>query len=242
MLVDVKNLEQISQRLDGSSPVEILHWAIRTFGDGLVATSSFQSQSLPLLHLISRICPHVPVYFLDTGFHFPETLAYAKQLKVRMNLNLQLVRPLLTHAEFLEQNGELYESNPDMCCYLNKVEPMQRALLGKSAWITGIRRDQTKQRNSSQVLTENSDGVIKVAPMLNWTNKDVDAYLKRHELPEHPLLEAGYRSIGCAPCTKPVAEGADARSGRWLGQQKTECGLHFDPSTGKLIQKPQLPQ
>lgn len=233
------DIKDANQKLVGASAVQILHWAMGTFGDGLVATSSFQSQSLPLLHLISRICPRVPIYFLDTGFHFPETLAYVEQLRSSMLLHVQSLKPLLPHNSFLEEHGNLYETKPDMCCYLNKVEPLQRALEGKVAWITGIRRDQTMHRNDSSVLTAQSDGIIKVAPMLEWTDEDVKTYSRRHQLPEHPLLQHGYRSIGCAPCTKPVLDGEDARSGRWSGKKKTECGLHFDSTSGKLVRQKQ---
>lgn len=236
------DIEDANQKLEGASPVQVLHWAAATFREGLVATSSFQSQSLPLLHLISRICPHIPIYFLDTGFHFPETLTYVEQLKSLMFLNVERVQPLLEHEEFLQLHGNLYETKPDMCCYLNKVEPLQRVMSGKVAWVTGIRRDQTAHRSKSPVLTRQSDGIIKVAPMLEWKHDDVQRYVKKYALPEHPLLKQGYPSIGCFPCTKPVADGEDARSGRWTGNQKTECGLHFDPASGKLVRQTQQPE
>lgn len=206
--------------------VEIVYWASREFGSKLAVTSSFQTQSLPLLHVISRICPNTPIFFIDTGFHFPETLAFLETIKKKLGLNIVELKPLIEHEEFLKQHGELHQDNPNMCCYMNKVEPLQRELTKYDAWISGIRRDQTNQRADTQIISMQENGLYKICPMVNWTEKNVDSYIEKLHLPKHPLHKAGYRSIGCACCTVRTTEGQDARSGRWSGKEKTECGLH----------------
>lgn len=223
------------ESLEQRSAAEILYWAAKAFRSKLALTSSFQTQSLPLLHLVSRICPTIPVFFLDTGFHFEETLEFRNQLKRELGINIVTLEPLCGHDAFIHQHGELHQSNPNMCCYMNKVEPLQRALQGYDAWISGIRRDQTEARRNTPVISMQNNGLYKVCPMVAWTADNVNDYIQRYELPKHPLLSQGYKSIGCAPCTKPTKEGQDAREGRWAEQDKTECGLHFDPDTGKLV-------
>lgn len=227
------------ETLEQKSAAEILYWAAKTFRSKLALTSSFQTQSLPLLHLVSRICPTIPVFFLNTGFHFEETIAFRDRLKRELGINIVTLEPLCGHAGFLEQHGELHQSNPNMCCYLNKVEPLQRALEGFDAWISGIRRGQTEARKSTPVISMQNNGLYKVCPMVNWSAEHVRDYILCHDLPEHPLLSKGYKSIGCAPCTKPVEDGQDSRSGRWADSAKTECGLHFDPETGKISRNKQ---
>lgn len=195
----------------------------------LVATASFQTQSVALLHMISRTRRDIPVIFLDTGYHFPETLAYRDQLTQSLGLTVRVMRSALNRAEFIRKYGDaLYRRDPDLCCYINKVEPMQRALDGMHAWITGIRRDQTANRANAQPVEVLPDGRVKVQPLVAWTSKDVWAYIHAHDLPVHPLFSQGYLSIGCAPCTAPVTDGGDERAGRWANQTKTECGLHTD--------------
>lgn len=202
-----------------------LVWALDKFGEDLVVTSSFQSQSIPLLHLISKHIPEVPIIFLDTGFHFPETISFKEHLTERFGLNVIDVTNKMGHSSFRQKYGKLYRSDPDQCCYINKVEPMNRALNDYKAWITGIRSDQTEERKKADYIQELDNGITKICPILDWTNHDIWTYVQLHELPEHPLLEKGYLSVGCAPCTQPSQDG-DARSGRWKDNNKTECGLH----------------
>jgi phosphoadenosine phosphosulfate reductase len=211
---------------------EMLHWACRTFAPRIVATSSFQTQSVPLLHMISRVCSEMPVIFLDTGFHFPETLAFRDELVERFRLKLIVVEPELSREDFLRAYGEdVYQRDPDLCCYVNKVEPMQRALDNMVAWVAGVRRDQTENRHSLRGLEPQISGVIKVHPLLNWTHADVEAYRQRYALPAHPLEAQGYPSVGCDPCTEPVVDALDERAGRWAETEKEECGLHLDPAS-----------
>ena len=211
---------------DNNHAVEIIYWAAKKFRDKLAITSSLQTQSVPLLHLVSRICPNVPVLFLDTGFHFPETIAFKDQLKRQLGLNVIELTPLMGHQQFRQQHAKLHTTNPNMCCYLNKVEPLQRKLKGFSAWISGIRRDQTEHRAKTPILGIQQNGLFKVCPMVAWKDIDIANYIDRHRLPRHPLHDAGYKSIGCHCCTKAVAKDANPRSGRWVGREKTECGLH----------------
>jgi phosphoadenosine phosphosulfate reductase len=224
--LDISRLNEQFERLSAS---EILAWAWKTFGHQAAASSSFQTQSVPLLHTISQVCPEMPVIFIDTGFHFLETLAFRDELQARYNLNVVVVHPAISKSQLLEQYGEaLYRRDPDLCCYINKVEPMQRAIAEKSAWISGVRRSQTAHRSGLRVLELQPSGLLKIHPMLNLTEKEKWEHVHRRRLPFHPLFPLGYLSVGCAPCTRPVSVGEDMRAGRWAGTGKTECGLHTD--------------
>lgn len=217
---------QLNERFKGADIPEILGWLGTEFKKEVVATSSFQTQSLPLLHLMSLHCPEVKIFFLDTGFHFKETLEFVSKLRSDFGLRIETLRPLLSNDDFLEQYGGLYQKDPEMCCYLNKVEPMTRALKGASAWISGVRHDQTKTRASMQLFNLQPDGILKICPIIDWNQKMIDDYITENSLPVHPLLSKGYRSIGCAPCSRPTLAHEDPREGRWSGTAKTECGLH----------------
>ncbi len=228
------DLEALNARFEAASAAEVLAWAWETFAPHVAASSSFQTQSVPLLHLISRVCPEMPVLFIDTGFHFPETLTFRDTLVARYGINVVPVHPQVTKSELLRKYGEgLYRRDPDLCCYVNKVEPMQRALSEMVAWVAGVRRDQTAHRSALQVLEHQPSGLLKIHPLLNWTQEDVQSYVRQHDLPAHPLEMMGYRSIGCAPCTRPVSPGENERAGRWAGTGKKECGLHLDWSEMK---------
>jgi phosphoadenosine phosphosulfate reductase len=221
-------VDTLNRRLEGQEPREILTWAWERFGDRLAATSSFQTQSVPLLHMISRACPQLTIYFLDTGFHFPETLSFRALLARHFRLRVIDLQHEAGHDAFLSRHGQLYSTDPELCCYLNKVEPMERLFGRHQAWLTGIRRDQTESRARIPVIDVGTNGIYKIAPLANWTNEDVDRYLQAHRLPRHPLSAQGYRSIGCQPCTRAVGPDAPEREGRWHGSAKTECGLHDD--------------
>lgn len=220
-------LAALNARFEGADPAAILTWAADRFMPAIAATSSFQTQSVALLHLIGQVRPDLPVIFLDTGYHFPETLAYRDQLVAQFGLTLRIVRADEQRSAPARGPGEpLYRRDPDLCCHIHKVEPMQRALDGLAAWITGIRRDQTADRAAALPLEALPDGRVKVNPLLGWTRQDLWSYIHRHDLPSHPLFSQGYLSVGCAPCTAAVLDGSGERSGRWAGTAKTECGLH----------------
>lgn len=219
-------LDALNRRLEARSPTEVLAWAWDELGPEAAASSSFQTQSVPLLHMISRVVAAMPVLFLDTGFHFPETLAFRDRLVRQLGLKLEVLRASGGARGVGLRYGELYRTDPDLCCHLNKVEPMERIQRRLRGWITGIRRDQTVGRRGVEIVSRLPNGVIKVCPLAGWTAVDVEAYLARHRLPRHPLEGQGFASIGCAPCTRPVRIGENARAGRWAGHEKTECGLH----------------
>src|SRR5439155_20581720 len=158
---------------------------------------------------------------------FPETLAYRDEIVRRFGLRLVELEPIMPRPEFAERYGlDLYARNPDLCCHINKVEPLKRYLPNMRAWINGRRRDQASTRTAIPIVEKHQDGPYKVNPLTTWTSKDTYYYLERHGIPTHPLFEQGYTSIGCAPCTRPPLAGGDERSGRWAGREKTECGLH----------------
>lgn len=229
-----RDLDQLNVYLEGLTARDIVTWAWDAFGSKAAASSSFQTQSMPLLHMISDLTPDLEVYFLDTGYHFPETLAYRERVTSELGLSVRILR---VDRSAVDSGGraELYHSDPDLCCYVNKVEPLNLALADKTAWVTGIRRDQTSTRSQAKVIDVLPDGIYKIAPMLDWTDSDITAYICENQLPEHPLTGMGYASISCAPCTRPVGISEDSRAGRWSDLDKTECGLHSDekPSIGR---------
>ena len=203
---------------ENSTPHEILRWAAATFGDDLVVTASFGDAVLA--HLANSVVPGVEVVLLDTGYLFAETEWYADDLRRRFGLNLRTVHPLP------DVERDVWQTDTDACSAARKVEPLQRALAGKRAWVTGLRRADSPSRANTPVVHDDLlRGVTKINPIATWTDDDVATYTAMHELPAHPLTDRGYPSIGCWPCTRPVAEGEDPRSGRWSGS-KTECGLH----------------
>lgn len=220
------SLAETSLLLESRSAKERLQWAVDTYGDELLFTSSFGPGSGALLHLWSEVAKGLPVVFLDTGFLFDETMAYRDALVAQLGLTLQVVRPKTERTDFLAKHGlTIYQTNPDFCCAENKVEPLKSVMPGKRAWVSGLRRDQGPSRKDTPILLE-TDGPVKVHPMVDWSARDVFFYMKEHNVPEHPLFEQGYVSVGCAPCTRPIAAGEDERAGRWAGSQKTECGIH----------------
>ncbi len=220
-----------SQELEGRDPAEVIRWADRQFGAGLVIGSSFGKDGLVILDIARGIRPDIPVLFLETGYHFPETLQFRDELKQRWNANIVDVRPEQSVAEQDAAYGfELFARDPDRCCAMRKVEPLQRALHGRSAWMTGVRRSQHSGRQATPVVEwqelEGGGGLYKINPLVSWSLPQVEAYLGQHQIPAHPLWSRGYRSVGCAPCTSPVAAGEDERAGRWRGRDKVECGIH----------------
>jgi phosphoadenosine phosphosulfate reductase len=205
--------------LAGAPPEAVLSWAMERFPGRTGLTCSFSGAGVVLAHMISRLDRSVPVIFLNTGFLFPETLAFKDQFAVSYGINLVEFTPLT-------DPGPLYESDPDGCCQIRKVEPMERAVDGLDAWITGLRRDQSATRSQIDLLEVSGRPLVKVLPLAFWSRKEIWAYMSEHGVPYHPLLDQGYSSIGCWPCTRPVQPGEDERAGRWSGQGKTECGLH----------------
>jgi len=227
------DLADANARLQEATAEEIIRWAVETFGDRLVMSSSFGVQSAVMLHLVTRIVPDVPVILIDTGYLFPETYMFAEQLRERLDLNLKIYTPRLTAAMQEALYGKLWEQGEEgLTRYhqINKIEPMQRALedLGAKAWLAGLRADQTEYRKGLETVTRQSE-VYKVHPILRWTARDVHAYMTEHDLPYHPLLEEGYVSVGDVHSTRKVDEDEHERAGRF-GGLKQECGLHLPMS------------
>ena len=208
--------------LKHADPETILLWAVDTFPGKAALTVSFSGGGVVLAHLLSRIDRTVPVMFLDTGFHFPETYAFKERFAKRYGLNLVELKPLT-------DPGPLYKTDPDRCCFIRKVEPLERALVGFDAWISAVRQDQSAGRASTALVELHEVAgrpIVKVFPLAHWNRADVWRYIRENGVPHHPLLDQGYSSIGCWPCTRPTAPGEAERAGRWSGSGKTECGLH----------------
>jgi phosphoadenosine phosphosulfate reductase len=206
--------------------LDVVRWALEEFGDGVVVASSMQTAVLE--HLVSRVRGGVPVVFLDTGYHFAETVGTRDAVEVAYPVRLISVTPLRTVAQQdAEEGPRLFERDPDRCCALRKVEPLERALAPYRAWITGVRRADGPSRAGTRVVDWDARrSMVKINPLAAWSDGDLDRYVAEHGVLTNPLLQLGYASIGCEPCTRPVAPGEDARAGRWAGRGKTECGLH----------------
>jgi len=212
--------------LEGATAEQIAKWATDTFGARFCVTSSMADAVVA--HLFSRVSPGVDVVFLDTGLHFPETLKVRDIVAATMDVNVRSIRPQKTVGQ---QDGEfgprLFARSPDECCFLRKVEPLERALTEYDAWATGLRRDESPTRANTPVVTfDAKKGKVKVNPIAAWTQADVDRYISRWNVPVNELFKKGYGSIGCWPCTRRTKAGEDPRAGRWAMFEKTECGLH----------------
>lgn len=224
-------LEKIARRgvveLEGATAAQILEWGVAEFGRGLAVSASMQDTVLA--HLASAVSPGIDVLFLDTGYHFVETLGTADAVGAVYDVTLRRIRPELTVAEQDARYGpQLYDRDPDRCCAMRKVAPLTKALQGYEAWATGVRRAESPSRAHTPVISfDPRKGKVAFAPLASWTDVEVDAYARAHGVLMNPLLQLGYPSIGCEPCTATVAPGEDARAGRWSGSTKTECGLHL---------------
>ncbi|MFI0418412.1 phosphoadenylyl-sulfate reductase [Spongiactinospora sp. 9N601] len=220
-------VESAAEFLEGAPAREIIRWAAATFGDRLCLTSSM-SDAL-LIDLVSRVKPGIDVLFIDTGYHFAETIGTRDAVQQVYDVNLINVQPSRTVEEQERDLGpRLFGRNPDLCCFLRKVEPLNRALEPYHAWISGIRRDEATTRVDTKVVEWDAKRqMVKVNPIAAWSQEDVDNYIADNGVLINPLHYDNYPSIGCAPCTRQVLDGADPRSGRWSGMGKTECGIHL---------------
>lgn len=228
----------LSRIYDGLSAEEMLHEALHGDLSGRVAmVSSFGAESVALLHLVAKVDPATPVIFLDTEMLFPETLTYQAQVATSLGLgDMRIIRPDPADLTAADQADDLHQSDVDGCCHIRKVAPLARALEGFDGWITGRKRYQSGTRATLPRFETDEAGRLKLNPLADWDPDRIRAYVTSHDLPPHPLVAQGYPSIGCAPCTSPVAPDEDPRSGRWRGQGKTECGIHF--VDGKMVRTP----
>ncbi len=206
---------------------DVIAWAYATYGADLTVASSMGDEAL--LHVAAQAAPGIDVFFLDTGYHFAETLGTRDAYAVMLPLSIRTVVPELTVAEQDVAYGpRLHERDPDRCCAMRKVAPLEKALEGYAAWITGVRRVDAITRAGTPVVEwDEKRSMLKINPIVGWSHDEVDMYAAEHGIFLNPLRELGFASIGCAPCTRPVADGEDQRSGRWSGKNKVECGLHI---------------
>jgi phosphoadenosine phosphosulfate reductase len=211
------DLEIISKEFETASASKVIRWAVDTFGDSLVLAASFED--VVLIDLVSKAAPSIEVIFLDTEAHFPETLSFVEEVRQRYSLNLTVTKP--------GPDAAAHPCGSEQCCQFRKVAPLRRAVAGNDAWMTSLKRVDGPTRADAPIVSwDAAFGLVKINPLVTWTDEDIASYLADHDLPVHPLVHQGYRSIGCAPTTRPVAPGEDPRAGRWAGLDKSECGLH----------------
>ena len=211
-------LAELNRRFEPQTASDIIRWAVDTFHPHLCMTASMTDAVL--IDLAVQVEPAIEVVFIDTGYHFPETLETMERVRRHYGLNLRIMT-VPPHDE------ELWKVDPENCCSAIKVGQLDRALAGKEAWMSGLRRAEAPSRAGAPIVVRDLRGLVKINPLATWSDLDVADYVNAHDVPVNPLVERGYPSIGCWPCTQPVSEGDDARAGRWAGTQKTECGLHL---------------
>jgi len=211
-------LAELNEQFETAPASDIIRWAVETFHPHLALTASMTDAVL--IDLAVKVEPSIEVVFIDTGYHFPETLDTVELVRRKYGLNLRMMT-VPHHDE------ELWKVDPENCCSAIKVGQLDRALMGKEAWMSGLRRAESPSRADSSILSLDLRGLVKINPIATWTDLDVQGYIADHDVPVNPLVHQGYPSIGCQPCTHPVADGEDPRSGRWVGSDKTECGLHL---------------
>ncbi len=210
-------LAELAAAFEHQAPGAVIAWAVEAFHPHLCLTASMTDAVL--IDLAVSVEPSIEVVFIDTRYHFPETLETVTAVRRRYGLNLRIMT-------VPPQPQPLWQTDPVNCCSAAKVEQLDRALQGKLAWMSGLRRAEAETRTDAPIVSRDRRGLVKINPLATWSDLDVAGYIADHDVPVNPLLERGYLSIGCAPCTKPVAAGADPRSGRWAGSSKTECGIH----------------
>ncbi len=228
------DIEARRHEFDGMTPDALLTWASARFDGGIVCLAALGAEDVVLVDLIARHTLPIPIATIDTAVLFRETYALWSRLEKRYGIEIRGIR-----SELIPDAGptapdldRLWEREPDRCCHLRKVVPLQRELSGKQAWVTGIRRTQSETRRTAQpVEWDSAFGLVKVNPLVAWTTEQVWEYIRANDVPYNPLHDHGYPSIGCEPCTSPIGDGEDIRSGRWRGREKIECGLHVAPAT-----------
>jgi len=221
-------LGQRSQELETATPQQILSWAVERFAPRFTMATAFGPEGMTIIHMLAEIAPDTPIFNLDTGYQFQETLELRERVKQRYGVEVELKKPDLSVERYEAlHGGPLYETNPNQCCFDRKIKVLREAIRGIHAWASGIRRDQSPDRARAPIVAwDKKFDVVKVSPLANWTKKEVWQMIVDHDIPYNPLHDQGYTSIGCWPCTRAVLFGEDERAGRWSGAAKTECGLH----------------
>ena len=217
-----------SQRLETAEPQEILGWAAQRFGQKFTMATAFGPEGMVLIHMLAEVAPKTPIFNLDTGYQFKETLELREEVLRRYGIAVEMKRPETTVEQYEAQHGgPIYRTNPDQCCFDRKVQVLNKAVRGMHAWASAIRRDQSPDRAGVPIVGwDKKFNLVKVSPLANWTKQKVWGFITKHNIPYNPLHDQGYTSIGCWPCTRAVLLGEDERAGRWSGTAKTECGLH----------------
>jgi phosphoadenosine phosphosulfate reductase len=221
-------LQRKSAEFETATPREILRWAVQRFAPKFTMATAFGPEGMVIIHLLAEFAPETPIFNLDTGYQFPETLQLRERVKERYGIAVEFKRAELPVEEYEALNGgPLYTHKPDQCCRDRKIKVLEAAARGWHAWASGIRRDQSPDRARAPIVGwDTKFGLVKVSPLANWTKKDVWKLITDHDIPYNPLHDQGFTSIGCWPCTRAVMFGEDERAGRWSGFAKTECGLH----------------
>ncbi len=221
-------LAAISQQLETASPQEILEWATAKYADKFTMATAFGPEGMCLIHMLAEVAPQTPIFNLETGYQFRETLELREKVKLRYGITVEFKYPDQTVEEYeAAHGGPLYRTDPHRCCADRKIAVLQRAAAGHLAWASAIRRDQSSDRAAAPILGWDAKfQLVKVSPLANWTKREVWGFITAHDIPYNPLHDLGYPSIGCWPCTRSVMVGEDERAGRWSGFAKTECGLH----------------
>lgn len=230
---DPERIHRKAEEFEASDLNSILRWTWEEFGDRAAIGTSFQGAGIVVMHSAFEAGFRFPVFTIDTGLLFDETLELKAKLESRFGIQIEALKPEQTVDEQAAEHGPgLWNRHPDLCCTMRKVLPLQRKLGELDVWITGLRRQQSEGRQKTAIVelykfdVLHDRRIVKLNPMANWSRKDVQDYLRRHDLPTNPLLQQGFRSIGCVPCTRPVADGENERAGRWTGFDKSECGIH----------------
>jgi phosphoadenosine phosphosulfate reductase len=223
-------LARESERLETASPVEILQWAVDRFAPHFTMATAFGPEGMTIIHMLAQIAPQTPVFNLDTGYQFKETLELREKVRERYGITVEYKLPELSVEEYEAANGgPVYKTDPNRCCFDRKIKVLHEAARGWHAWASAIRRDQSSDRSKAPIVGwDRKFQLVKISPLANWTKKEVWNLINKHDIPYNPLHDLGYQSIGCQPCTRATQIGEDERSGRWSGFQKTECGLHTD--------------
>ncbi|TWT85228.1 Phosphoadenosine phosphosulfate reductase [Posidoniimonas polymericola] len=227
-----------SRELENATPEEIIRWAATEYGDGLTMATAFGPEGCVILSMLAAIAPETYVFNLDTGYQFLETLDTRDRIARKYGIEVDMLQPELTVPEYeAKHGGPLYKTNPNQCCMDRKIKLLYRGVEGRTAWMSGIRRDQSADRAQAAIVGwDKKFGLVKVSPLANWTKKEVWGRILKDDVPYNPLHDQGYPSIGCYPCTQKVIEGeSDERAGRWSGTAKTECGLHSLETDGSGI-------
>ena len=231
---DANRLEAVATLLEKCAPQQILKWAFNQFAGGVAIATGFGAEGVAMIDMAAKINPRPDIFFINTGFLFPETYALRRQIEARYGIEIRALRPEITpESQELQFGPRLWSRDPDLCCRIRKLEPLKDALKGLTAWMTAIRRDQTPARAGARAVEwDYLWQLVKINPIAAWTKRDVWDYIVKNRVPYNPLHDDGYPSLGCTHCTRRTVEGEPERAGRWSGQQKTECGLHALPQAG----------